>query len=411
MSPVPGGLQDGDVATVYVDGSDVGTATYSHEPTITPGACGDTTITGTTGPYTDIEATTNTGGSVTGTVSGDTYSASLPAPLSTDDGVDIQGVLTTTGPLGNEIIVFSNLETYNPCTQPTPPTTPAPPPTTPPPPTTGGQNDLSLSLGGPGSIGSEGLTKYRLTIDNHSSLPAAGVVVKGNLPRDIVPATRPRIGNSLCTTGRQFVCRLGTLHAGDYKTIALSLRAQGSLQGLIALTRMTISSTTPDADLSDNVTQVRQQIPASRPSVGLSHSTHQAFAASVAAGFSALSWNPYCGGVGSGAAGEGTAGALLKLAEFGKSGTTHFTLEWELQEENELGGWNWAGGWQTGVVEFPDDSNSYHLYFNHYFSLSDDGATYRLQVRGKWIHDRRFLPDKVLKDTGWWVAARCVGSG
>lgn len=138
IAQVPGGHQEGDVASLYVDGSEVGTATYSAEPTVTSGACGSTTVTGTTGPYTHIVATMTTGtidggNDAPATVSGGTYSASLPAPLDPNNGVTIQGWVLTTGPSGDDIYVFSNLDVYNPCTDQTDPQSPPPdtPPTTP----------------------------------------------------------------------------------------------------------------------------------------------------------------------------------------------------------------------------------------------------------------------------------------
>lgn len=312
------------------------------------------------------------------------------------EGVDLTHELGT---------VSVSLSTTSPASDTdTPPPPPPDPPTEP-------LNDLSLSLAPPGSVGTLGLTRYRLTIDNRSSREAANVVVRAHLPKHVVPASRPRIGKSLCTTGRRFVCRLGTFPQGGHKTVAFSLRAEGSVNGFSALTKMTISSSTPDADLSDNVTRVRQQIPASRPTAGgRARQTDVAAKAVEAAAFSALSWHAYCGKAGSGTQGEGTAGAVLSLGEFGKSGTTHFTLEWQLQEQNMNGGWNWAGSWSPPTSQFPNDSDSYHWTLNHFFDLSDDGATYRLRVRGKWIHDRKYLWDKTLKDTGWWTVAHCVGN-
>jgi hypothetical protein len=87
-------LEPGDVADLYVNGSHVGSMTYTGEPTVDPYLCGTSTVTGTTGGYTieDRDGTVTT--------SGARYTVTLSQPSQQGGGTTVFASQDTTGPTG-----------------------------------------------------------------------------------------------------------------------------------------------------------------------------------------------------------------------------------------------------------------------------------------------------------------------
>ena len=61
---------------------------------------------------------------------------------------------------------------------------------------------------------------------------------------------------------------------------------------------------------------------------------------------------------------------------------------------------------------FPDDSRNFYFYTGNHLNIptSEFDTDVRIQIQGKWIHDRGFPHpnDLVLKKTGWSTVANSV---
>jgi hypothetical protein len=182
-----------------------------------------------------------------------------------------------------------------------------------------------------------------------------------------------------------------------------------------AVSKVKVTTSSLDSNLKNN-TDVSNETVKSDPATATSAGPRGASkkAASNLTGFSGLTYQFTCGAPGSGNQGEGYIGANLSLEEYGKSGTTHFTLDWRVQELDDSGDWSNAGLSQTlPSQQFPNDATNYYWIKSHSFSfdIGDDGETFRLQVRAKWVHDNVWTPDKVLKTAGWVTGPTCTADG
>lgn len=251
---------------------------------------------------------------------------------------------------------------------------------------------------------------YTITVTNPGPSTARDVTVTGEISPNMEIDTPAHIGSSKCSPGSDFSCDLGNLAKGATKHITLQVKAEdasAAATNIVSDVKVTSSTSDPntgnDSAASDQTIRADNAKPVTSPATSpLSVTTSQTAPGPV-------SWKPYCGVPGSGNGGEGYLGATLTAQENGQSGTTHFTLDWKLQRQNDDGSWgSYAGdgNYSADSNVFPDDARSFYWTKYHFFtfSLDDDSGTFRLLGRAKFVHNRSApLPDKVLYTSPWYL--------
>ncbi len=199
-----------------------------------PGAA-TAAITNPTGPATGFAETDGTGPSLEWTLPGLSAGSTLTitVPVTLDGDLDDAQTLTNT----------AGVSSYE---RPTPVTDPADI-------LTARSADVAITKTGPTTLDAGEIAEWTLTATNNGPSNARDVVVTDSIP---VETTLLSVAPTpACTVaGRDITCALGTLDAGDSRTITIRARVNNDTTVDI-LNTATITSTDPDPDPSNNTSE------------------------------------------------------------------------------------------------------------------------------------------------------------
>ena len=242
---------------------------------------------------------------------------------------------------------------------------------------------------------------YTIAVSNSGPNAAQKVVVTGTIGKGVDIVTPAHIGRSWCSLGATFTCKLGTVPAKTTKTITMSTLAIGNTtRAANVVSNVKVTSATGDPHTSTNHPSLAVRVAPISPSKSTKSKARASVGSAAAANaFPDPTWSSKCYN-GAGRLGGGAITGTVTVREIGKSGTTHFTVNFRGQRYDP-GTKTWSTLLQGGgpSTSFPNNNASYHWSNTWEYSISpaDDGSKQRLQVQVKWIHDYPTpLPDRIL---------------
>ena len=254
---------------------------------------------------------------------------------------------------------------------------------------------------------------YTVEVDNPGPIVAKSAVLHVAISPDVVMTSPPVPSQGTCTSAVKFTCTLGDLAVGVPVKITILTIAEGKPGNKVsAISTATVTSATGDPIVKNNSDSMT--VPVLPALVQHTGKIARTGLARVKPFPGVTVDQPICSSVPLKPGMVGFIGAYgVRISENGVSGTTHFTVQWRTQVLDENSIWQTDGSNNSlDSGHFPDDSRNFYFYTGNHLNIptSEFDTDVRIQIQGKWIHDRGFPHpnDLVLKKTGWSTVANSV---